>query len=753
MDPTRVIHLVTTDVSVLMVQRGALLPTIAHWGRRLTSELGDLRAFAEAGVRSGIDGVSDLPYEPSLLPEHTHGWGGRPGLSVHRGGVGWSPRLALESIDVDGRTVHPGTPVQSGPGTVSALARDDHVGITVVCTVELTVDGLLRTGATIRSDRSDAEPLDVSGVSLALAVPPRAHEVLDFAGRWATEKMPQRHRVVVGTHTRESRRGRTGLDATGTLAVGVPGFDAGAGDVWLCHVGIGGNHEHALERTDGHLAFRGGELLFPGEVRLTAGEEYRTPWVYGSWGDGLDAAAHRYHGFLRRRSRAARRPRPVTCNVWEAVHFEHDLPTLTALASQAAALGVERFVLDDGWFRGRRDDRAGLGDWTPDPVVWPEGLTPLARHVAAEGMELGLWVEPEMINEDSDLARAHPDWVLRARPEALPARQRHQQLLDLTNPDAFAHILAALDTLVTDLDLAYLKWDHNRDLVDAGHPGSGGAAVAEQTRAVYALMDELRSRHPDLEIESCASGGGRVDLGILERTDRVHTSDNHDPLDRVRMLRWTGLLVPPEMLGSHVASATSEATGRTYDLHTRCAAAFLGHFGVEWDLRVLDEADRSELTRWIAAYRDLRGLIATGRVVGAGDFDPDAPSVRGVVAEDGSEGVFTVVTPALSADSRRQVRLPGLATDQSFRLEVAQPPSLAPPWLVPAWLRQVPPLGGSTPGSLAFCGDLLTVVGLDVPTFHRERVLVIRALSTSSTLRAPRRQEPGTASDTARTAS
>lgn len=729
MDPARLLHLAAADVSVLLVQRGEALPTLLHWGRRLDTADDELRAFADAGHRPGMADGSDTPYEPSVLPEHTYGWGGRPGLSLHRAGRGWSPRLAVRSVEVDGATVAPGGTVQAGPGTVRLRADDAVAGVEVTLEIDLTTAGLLRARTTVRSTTDVGGPLDVVGASLALAVPPRAREVLDFTGRWATEKVPQRRPVAAGVHARESRRGRTGLDATGTLAVGVPGFDAGAGEVWLCHVGIGGNHEHAVERTDGHLAFRGGELLWPGEVRLAAGEEYTSPWVYGSWGDGLDAASHRYHRFLRERSRSSLRPRPVTCNVWEAVLFDHDLATLTALASQAAALGVERFVLDDGWFLGRRDDTAGLGDWTVDPAVWPQGLAPLARHVAAEGMELGLWFEPEMVNEDSEVARAHPDWILRARADRLPPRQRHQQVLDLTNPDAFAYVLGAIDALVTELDLAYLKWDHNRDLVDAGHPASGSAAVHEQTLAAYRLMDALRERHPALEIESCASGGGRVDLGVLARTDRVHTSDNHDPLDRVRMLRWTGLLVPPEMLGSHVASATSQATGRTHDLHTRCAAAFLGHFGVEWDLRELDDAERVELAGWISAYRELRGLVATGRVVAAGDLDPDAPTVRGVVAEDGSEGVFTIVTPALSADSHRRVTLPGLARDRAFRLEAAQPPSLGPGWLLPAWLRAAPPLGDRTSDAPAFPGSLLTQVGLELPTFHPERVVVVHAVA------------------------
>jgi len=297
-------------------------------------------------------------------------------------------------------------------------------------------------------------------------------------------------------------------------------------------------------------------------------------------------------------------------------------------------------------------------------------------------------------------------------------------VLDLTNPDAFAHILGTLDGLVADLGVSYLKWDHNRDLVDAGHPATGAPAVHEQTLALYRLIDELRARHPDLEIESCASGGGRVDLGILTRTDRVHTSDNQDPLDRSRMLRWTGLLVPPEMLGSHVASPVSSVTGRTSDLHTRCAVAFLGHFGIEWDIRELDDDEAGVLAGWIASFVRHRGLISTGRVVGSGDVDPDAPSLRGVVAADGSEALYTIMTPVLTADSRRRLRLPGLDQEARYRIESARPGSLGPGWLSPHWLESTVALdsGADAP---AYSGSLLGEAGLDLPTFHPDRALVL----------------------------
>src|SRR6266542_1136250 len=246
-----------------------------------------------------------------------------------------------------------------------------------------------------------------------------------------------------------------------------------------------------------------------------------------------------------------------------------------------ATCGVERFVLDDGWFRHRRDDTAGLGDWYVDETVWPHGLEPLIGHVRSLGMEFGLWVEPEMVNPDSDLYRAHPDWILSAGGR-LPPTCRHQQVLDLANPGAYGYVRARLDALLSENDIAYLKWDHNRDLVDAGHQGRPG--VHAQTLAVYRLLDELRAAHPGVEVESCSSGGARVDLGILERTDRVWASDCNDALERQTIQRWTGLFLPPELIGTHVGPPRAHTTGRVHDLSFRAATALFGHAGIEWDV-------------------------------------------------------------------------------------------------------------------------------------------------------------------------
>jgi alpha-galactosidase len=360
----------------------------------------------------------------------------------------------------------------------------------------------------------------------------------------------------------------------------------------------------------------------------------------------------------------------VLLNTWEATYFDHDLDRLRTIADTAAAVGVERFVLDDGWFAGRRHDRAGLGDWTVDADVWPDGLQPLVDHVRGLGMDFGLWVEPEMVNEDSDLVRSHPSWVLRGR-EDLPPEWRHQQVLDLQVPEAYAHVRDALFALLRDHDIAFLKWDNNRDLVDTGHERR--PAVHGQTLAFYRLLDELRDAHPHLEVESCASGGGRVDLGVLTRTDRVWPSDTIDALERQHLQRWTTLLVPPEMMGAHLGGPTAHTTGRTHRLEFRAATALLGHFGIEWDLTGLDEHDLASVRAWVELHKSVRAVLNDGTVVRVDHADP-AVLVSGVVAADRSEAWYVVATVATTAtQTPTAIRLPGLTRDARYHVESATP--------------------------------------------------------------------------------
>jgi alpha-galactosidase len=406
----------------------------------------------------------------------------------------------------------------------------------------------------------------------------------------------------------------------------------------------------------------------------------------------------------------------VTLNVWEAVYFNHDLDHLVDLAERAVAVGVERYVLDDGWFLGRRDDSAGLGDWHVDPAVWPDGLRPLVEHVRALGMQFGLWFEPEMVNPDSRLAVEHPEWIL-AAPGRWPKLARHQVILDVAHPDAYAYLLERLDALVSEHAIDYLKWDHNRDLLEAIH--QGGAGVHAQTAAVYRLLAELRSRHPGLEIESCSGGGARIDYGILEHTDRVWTSDTNDALERQAIQRWTGLLLPPELMGCHIGPPVAHTTGRAAELPFRAATALFGHAGLELDLSTLSDDELAEVAGWIALHKRLRPLLHTGDVVRADHPDP-ASWLHGVVSADRGHAVFAYARLTTSVDSNpAALRFPGLDPQATYLVRVL--PELLPSALrkdrsrQPKWLRA---------GEITVPGAVLAGPGLAAPALQPANALV-----------------------------
>lgn len=708
---SHLVHFRSGGTSLVLDCSGPRLPRVLHWGADL-GDLdadtpgggGDLVSLATASVAELGTSVPDVQVPVSVLPEQSAGWLGTPGLSGHREGADFSCAFTVRELRFP------------GPRSLTVEATDEQAGLGLRWELELTPSGLVRQRA--RLTNQGEGPYTLEALQLALPVPAHAAEVLDLTGRHLRERSPQRHEFTLGTHLRENRRGRTGVDATLLHAVGERGFGFRGGEVWSLHVAWSGNHRTFAERTNaGVCLLGGGELLLPGEMRLGPGAAYTTPWLLGSYGDGLDAMAARFHTYLRQRPHHPATARPVTLNTWEAVYFRQDLGTLTALADAAAEVGAERFVLDDGWFRGRRDDRAGLGDWYVDPEVWPEGLHPLVEHVRSRGLQFGLWVEPEMINPDSDLARAHPEWILSAAGR-MPPQARHQQVLDLGRPEAYAYVLERLDALVGEYAVDYLKWDHNRDLIDAGSGRHGVGGVHAQTTAVYALMDELRRRHPGLEIESCSSGGARVDLGILERSDRVWTSDCIDALERQQIQLWTGLLLPPELMGAHVGAPAAHTTGRTHGLDFRAGTAFFGHMGIEWDLTLATPDERRRLAEWIAVHKRLRPLLHGGTVVHGDAHDP-AVLVHGVVAPDRSHAVYAVVQKATSVQMPTgRVRLPGLARDARYAV-TPLPPGDATRGPVTS------PLPWWAPEGVELPGRVLSVLGVQAPTLHPESLALI----------------------------
>ncbi len=563
------------------------MPEILAFGRDAAAP----EFWPEAPRSSRINGMDEAVPSAVLLPTGGLGFFGWPAISGHREGRDFL-------LDFTGWSV-----TTEGEETVLE-ARDPVAEIGIRITISASPTGLLsmRTALT----NQGAAPYTIDRLMAASFVLPAGEARLDyFTGMWGREFQSRSTLLSDGLWLQESRRGRTSHDR-------FPFFFLAAGEERIgFHLGWSGNHVIAIDRLDdGRRLVHLGALFEPGEIRLAPGETHESPVAHA----GLDSAA--FHAFVREELMdwpgGAMRPRPVTLNTWEGNYFDHRPEDLMAQADAAADLGIERFVLDDGWFGRRDDDTSSLGDWFIDRRKYPDGLKPLADHVVARGMEFGIWFEPEMVNPRSELHAAHPDWVLQVKGRPL-LLSRNQLVLDLTRQDVSDHLFSSLAAVLSDLPVSYVKWDMNRDLTHAG--GADGRAVTTaQTRAVYRLMARIRQAFPHVEIESCASGGGRIDFGVLRHTHRVWTSDCTDALERLEIQRGARRFLPPEILGAHISASPNHQTHRRLTLSFRAVVALAYHLGVELNPLTLSGDERAELKSWIETHKRLRPLLhAPGR--------------------------------------------------------------------------------------------------------------------------------------------
>ncbi|HZR41329.1 MAG TPA: alpha-galactosidase [Ktedonobacteraceae bacterium] len=435
-----------------------------------------------------------------------------------------------------------------------------------------------------------------------------------LAGHWAGETRVQCQPLVAGTAFIESRRGITGSTAYPWFAI-ESDDQVHAGDTYFGTLAWSGNWVIRTTTTIiGTTAIAGGIHDHDFAWQLKSGASFETPeFVAGFAADHMDGARHRLHRYISNHvlpQLQAGRPRPVLYNSWEATTFDVTEEGQAILAERAAQLGVELFTVDDGWFAGRPDDHSGLGDWYADPRKFPRGLHPLVQRVHTLGMQFGLWVEPEMVNPDSELYRAHPDWVYyfptRPRSEA-----RNQLVLNVSRPDVQSYLIDILDKLVGEHKIQFLKWDMNRPISEAGWPtyvAQGGEAReiwVRHTWGVYAIMDELRRRHPHLSIESCSSGGSRADLGILRRTDQVWSSDNTHPDARLLIQEGISHILPARVMGAWVTDAGRHEIPLTFRFHV----SMMGMLGIGGHLLHWTDEEMAEAKKWIAIYKELRPLL------------------------------------------------------------------------------------------------------------------------------------------------
>ena len=487
--------------------------------------------------------------------------------------------------------------------------------------------GILARSATI--ENRGAETVTVEQAAAAAWALPPAHYTLNYlTGRWAGEWNLTQEDLHPGARVIESRRGSTGHQANPWFAIQAGPANEEHGGVWFGALGWSGSWRITVEQDQlDTVRVTGGFNPFDFGYVLHAGQSLESPIFYGGYSaNGLGGASrllHRYeleHILPRTAATAGQalpKPRPVIYNSWEATEMNVNEAGQEALAEKAAALGIDRFVMDDGWFGQRKTDHAGLGDWYVNPEKFPHGLKPLIDKVHSLGMDFGLWVEPEMVNPDSDLYRKHPDWVLNfpGRPRS---EQRNQLVLNLARPDVRAYVLGFLDKLLTENDIAFLKWDYNRNWSE---PGWDQLPAAEQkkvyvefTRNLYAILAELCHRHPKIEIESCSGGGGRVDLGILRYTDEVWPSDNTDPFDRLTLQDGFSYAYTPQVMMAWVTDSPHWLNLRTTSLQYRMLSSMQGSLGIGANIAKWNDEEAATAKRLIAAYHQVQPTIVQGEL-------------------------------------------------------------------------------------------------------------------------------------------
>ena len=645
---------------ILACAKGAPV-SILYWGGALHADT-DCAELEGLFARQGMHGVADVSLPLSLAMEPGLGHPMFQGFAAHRAGKDWGSRFEVGKVELR-------------EGGAKIICRDESTRLGL----EYEIDFDARTGVLrIRSTLTNygATPLDVNDMMTAcLTVPDGMTDIIGFTGRWTQEFTQERVARNAATYLRENRSGRTSHFSYPAILLAATDTNESTGEVYGFHLAFSGNHRVRVDSlTDGRVLVSLGALLLPGEVRLAPGETYASPEIVAAYsGQGLSKLSRKFHDHVRTKLLSPEmraKPRPVHYNTWEAVYFDHDVEKLKELATRAAEIGVERFVLDDGWFGGRRHDRAGLGDWTVSRDVYPDGLGPLVDHVTGLGMEFGLWFEPEMVNPDSDLYRAHPDWVLGLEGvEQIPFRS--QLALDISRPEVADYLFHAIDAILRDHDISYIKWDMNRDL---SHPGdsSGVPRAFAQVGALYALLDRVRHAHPYVEIESCSSGGARADMGVLAHSDRVWTSDSNDALDRQVIQRGASFFLPLEVLGCHVGPAKCHVTGRRLSMEMRAATALMGHMGLELNLLTERTADLDVLKNAIDLHKKHRALLHNGDV-----FRLDsAPQLiaSGVIARDKSEAIYSVAYVASDAKVLPgRFQFTGLDPQRSYRLQLIWP--------------------------------------------------------------------------------
>ena len=684
----RTFHLTSRNTSYVFCVLPSGQPVHLHWGHRLR--------------RARLDHLISRtfrPFSPSpdfvtgnvsldALPQEYPSWGNSdfrsPGLEVsgHDGDMllqltYHSHRIFPGKRDLEGL---PATYVEADTEaeTLELELRDEKTQliVTLQYTVFEQLDAITRS---VHFRNGGTEPMQLGRVlSASVDLPHAEFDWLQLNGAWAREGHLCRTGLHHGIQATESRRGASGHQQNPFIAILSKGATEDTGEVRALSCLYSGNFLAQAEVDSfGSTRVQIGINPFNFSWNLEPGKTFQTPEAVLVFSDqGLGGMSRIYHRLYRTRlCRGTWRdlPRPILLNNWEATGCDFTAEKITAIATEGRKLGIELFVLDDGWFGNRNDDKSSLGDWFVNAEKLPDGLGALAEGIAEHGMRFGLWFEPEMVSPDSDLFRAHPDWCLQI-PERPCSLLRNQLVLDLSRDEVCEAVIGMVSKVLRSAPISYVKWDMNRHMSEVGSaklPPEHQREVAHRYMlGLYRILERITSEFPEILFEGCSGGGGRFDPGMLYYMPQTWTSDNSDAISRLKIQYGTSLVYPLSAMGAHVTDVPNHATLRTTPLETRGLVAMSGNFGYELDVTKFDEQERKVVAEQVELYKEIRVLVQTGDFYRLRNPFESNQAAWIIVNANRTEAIAFHFTILCEANSPEPIlRLAGLDPQLDYRME------------------------------------------------------------------------------------
>ena len=688
-DAEKKIFTLETDHTMYQMQADAYGVLRHLWyGAKTGCDMSYLQDYPDVGFSGNIYAAgNDRTYSLDTLP-----------LEYAGAGVGDFRMPAVAAVHADGssaldlryysHTVKPGKygieglpavyAAEDEAETLEVVLRDtaSAVEVTLLYAVLPALDLVTRC-ARIRNLGETPVTL-TKAASLCLDISRGSWEWVHFHGRHAMERQMERRLLFHGIQEIGSTRGTSSHHQNPTVLLCTPDCTETAGACIGAALVYSGSHQTRLECDQlGQVRMVMG--IHPDLFRweLKAGETFSTPEVMLSYSDtGLETLSHHFHQAIREhicRGKYQLAERPVLINNWEATYFGFDTEKILHIAEEAARLGVDMLVLDDGWFGKRDDDCSGLGDWFVNETKLSGGLHDLVEKIKGMGMRFGIWFEPEMISEDSDLYRKHPDWAIRI-PDRAPMRSRYQLVLDMANPEVQEYLFRVMSNVLHSADISYVKWDMNRSISDwytrTLPADRQGEMPHRYVLGLYALLERLTAAFPDVLFEGCSGGGGRFDAGMLYYCPQIWCSDDTDAYERTKIQYGTSFFYPVSAVGSHVSTVPNHQTGRITPFEPRGTVAMAGSFGYELDLNLLSDGEKQEVAEQIRQFKTYGPLIHNGKYYRLTNPMAEDAALWEFAAQDGSEVLVQGMLFHAEANVlRRTVQLRGLDAEKRYRLD------------------------------------------------------------------------------------